>query len=44
MEEWKRIGTYADLIIEACGNKRRLVEPNGKITHIYDVNLNSEEK
>ena len=38
MEKWKKIGTYAGLTIEACGNKRRLVESNGKITHIYDVN------
>ena len=38
MEKWVKIGTYASLIIEAYGNKRRLVESNGNIIHVYNIN------
>ena len=44
MEKWKKIGEYTTgLDIEARGNKRRLVDSNGKVLYEYVSKSESEE-
>ena len=33
--KWEKIGKFGDLTIEACGNKRRLIDDEGKIVDEY---------
>lgn len=44
MEKWRKIGKYTpDLDIEAKGNKRRLVDSNGKVLFEYISKSESDE-
>jgi len=44
MEKWKKIGRFADLDLEACGDKRRLVDAKGRVVDFYVEGLESEEE
>ena len=42
-EKWRYLGKFSDLKIEGYGNKRRLVDPQGKIKRYYFVNEDDKE-
>ncbi len=35
MRKWEKIGKIGDLTLEACGNRRRVVDSEGRIVDEY---------